>query len=276
MDLACEERSSDSPFVDRVWYSQGERPGPFISIAETQCELVVTKHKGKTFITARGPATSATSAEVPAETEFFGIQFRAGVFMPKLPPGTVMNRHEVNLPNASSDSFWLDGSVWQFPDYENADTFVDWLVQEGLLVYDPVVGEVLKGQLANLSLRTVQRRFLKATGLTYNALYQINRARYATLLLKNETAILEAVHEAGYFDQPHLTRALKHFIGLTPAQITDQNRSERLSFLYKTGPFGEITISQPKDEDEKNNRIRVSDVGWRDGSARKMVLSVSE
>jgi hypothetical protein len=127
-----------------------------------------------------------------------------------------------------------------------------------------------------MSLRTVQRRFLKATGLTYNTMFQIHRARYATLLLKNETPILEAVHEAGYFDQPHLTRALKHFIGLTPAQIMDQNRSERLSFLYKTSSFGEITISQPKDEDEKNNRIRVSDVGWRDGSARKMVIPVSE
>jgi len=42
------------------------------------------------------------------------------------------------------------------------------------------------------------------------------------------------VYEAGYFDQPHLTRALKHFIGLTPAQIMDRSRSQQLSFLYKT------------------------------------------
>jgi len=276
MDLVCDERLSDSPFVETIWYSQSERPGSFISIAETQCSLVVTKHKGKTFITARGPAKSATPAYEPAEAEFFGIEFKTGVFMPKLPPSMVMNRHDLNLPNASSDSFWLDGSVWQFPDYENADTFVDWLVQEGLLVYDPVVGEVLRGQPVEMSVRTVQRRFLQATGLTHNAMYQINRARYATVLLKEDTPILEVVHEVGYFDQPHLTRSLKQFTGLTPAQIADKNRIERLSFLYKTTSFGEVTIPQPKDEHEENNRIGIPDSGWRDGSARKMVLSVSE
>jgi len=37
---------------------------------------------------------------------------------------------------------------------------------------------------------------------------------------------------------PHLTRALKHFIGLTPAQIMDRSRSLQLSFLYKTAPLG--------------------------------------
>ncbi|HLO32819.1 MAG TPA: helix-turn-helix domain-containing protein [Anaerolineales bacterium] len=276
MDLVCDERPSDSPFVELVWQSQSEQSGSFISMAEAQCSLVVTKYQGKTFITVRGPATRATPAYGPAEAEFFGIQFRAGVFMPKLPPKLVMDRHELNLPNATGRSFWLNGSAWEFPDYENAETFVDWLIQEGLLAYDPVVGEVLKGHPAEMSLRTVQRRFLQATGLTQNTMYQINRARYATLLLREDMSILEAVHEAGYFDQPHLTRSLKQFIGLTPAQIADKTRTERLSFLYKTTSFGEATISQPKDEYEKNNRIRVPDVGWRDGSAREMVLSISE
>jgi AraC-like DNA-binding protein len=46
--------------------------------------------------------------------------------------------------------------------------------------------------------------------------------------------ILDAVHEAGYFDQAHLTRSLKRLIGQTPGQIA---RGEtQLSFLYKTAP----------------------------------------
>ncbi len=45
--------------------------------------------------------------------------------------------------------------------------------------------------------------------------------------------------------------------GLTPAQLMDQSRPERLSFLYKTIPFGHVTIQQPKDHNEKNNHIRV-------------------
>jgi hypothetical protein len=45
------------------------------------------------------------------------------------------------------------------------------------------------------------------------------------------------VHRAGYFDQPHLTRSVKHFIGQTPAQLLDEDRADQLSFLYKTQPF---------------------------------------
>jgi methylphosphotriester-DNA--protein-cysteine methyltransferase len=83
-------------------------------------------------------------------------------------------------------------------------------------------------------LRTAQRHFLRTTGLTHGAVRQIERARRATTLLQDGVSILDAVHEAGYFDQPHLTRSLKHFIGRTPAQIMDRNRSGQLSFLYKT------------------------------------------
>jgi AraC-like DNA-binding protein len=70
------------------------------------------------------------------------------------------------------------------------------------------------------------------------AVRQIECARYATLLLRQGLPILDVVYEAGYFDQPHLTRSLKHFIGQTPTQIMDASRAEQLSFLYKTAPVG--------------------------------------
>jgi len=236
MDLLCEERLSDAPFVDRVWRSEGERAGPFISMAEIECGLAVTKHGGKTTITLRGPATRATPAFCPPDAEFIGIQFTPGVFIPNLPAKMIMDRQDLNLPEANSKSFWLNGSAWQYPDYDNADTFVNWLVRAGVLVYDPIVGAVMRGQPVQMSLRTVQRRFLQATGLTHTTIYQIKRAQYATTLLKQGASILDTVHQAGYFDQPHLTRSIKHFIGLTPAQIIDQSRPERLSFLYKKNP----------------------------------------
>jgi AraC-like DNA-binding protein len=165
--------------------------------------------------------------------------------MPYIPAKMVIDRRDLSLPEATSKSFWLNSSAWEFPEYENADTFVDRLIRDGLLVCDPVVESTLKGEPVDLSLRTVQRRFLQATGLSYNTMYQIERARYATTLLKQGTPILDTVYQAGYFDQPHLTRSLKHFIGLTPAQIVDQDRRERLSFLYKTKPFTEATIQSP-------------------------------
>jgi methylphosphotriester-DNA--protein-cysteine methyltransferase len=144
----------------------------------------------------------------------------------------------VDLPTASRNSFWLAGSVWQFPDYDNADTFVARLVRQDLLAHESLVDAVLQGNpLKDRSLSTVQRRFLRATGLTQSAVRQIERARYALHLLQQGVSILDTVEQAGYFDQPHLTRSLKHFIGQTPVQIREQSRPEQLPFLYKTTPL---------------------------------------
>jgi AraC-like DNA-binding protein len=39
------------------------------------------------------------------------------------------------------------------------------------------------------------------------------------MLLEQGVSILDTVEQAGYFDQPHLTRSLKRYVGYTPAQI---------------------------------------------------------
>jgi AraC-like DNA-binding protein len=233
MDLTCDERLSDSPFIHSVWRNQGDG-GAFISIAQPLWNMVVTRFRDQAILTLRGPEIRATSAYSPAGAEFFGIMFKPGTLMPNFPARTLMDRSDVNLPEASSQTFWLNGASWQFPDFENAETFVSRLVRDGLLIYDPLVEKVLQGEPASLSLRTVQRRILTATGITHGTLSQIERARYATRLLKQGVSILDTVEQAGYSDQPHLTRALKHLIGQTPAQIMNANREERLSFLFKT------------------------------------------
>ncbi len=225
MKFIFEGRPSDSPFVETVWRTQSEGGGSFTSLAASNWEIVVTKQKGKTYLTVRGPETKAMPAPVPENAEFFGIVFKLGTFMPHLPARNLVNS-QMNLPEAASKSFWLHGAAWQFPDYENADTFVDRLVRNGLLVHDPVVEAVLQNQSQALSIRSVRRRFLQTTGLTHKAIQQIERARRAIALLQQGTSILDTVYEVGYFDQPHLTKSLKYFMGQTPSQIIRVNRSE--------------------------------------------------
>ncbi len=237
MDLTCEQRSSDSPFVESIWRSYSENGGAFISMAESQASLVVTKFKGRAFITLRGPATQAMPAYSPEDAEFIGIQLKPGVFIPDFPIALVSEGRDLNFPEAAHNSFWLKASAWEYPSFENADTFVERLIHDDLLVADPVVDAIISGQPVDMSVRNIRRRFLRATGLTYGALYQIERARYATALLKEGMPILDAVYEAGYFDQPHLTRALKQYIGLTPAQVMDESKRNPLSFLYNKNPL---------------------------------------
>jgi methylphosphotriester-DNA--protein-cysteine methyltransferase len=101
-----------------------------------------------------------------------------------------------------------------------------------VIARDPIVDAVMHKRSQTLSLRSTQRHFLRATGLTYSTWLQIERARYATNLLREGVSILDTVYQAGYFDQPHLTRSLRRRIGQTPAEIV--RGDQQLSLLYKT------------------------------------------
>ena len=236
ISLPGEERRSNSPLVERVWRSHSQRGGSFISTAGSHWEIVVTKQAHSTVLTVRGPETRATPAICPPDADFMGITFKAGAFMPQFPARMVMDRHDLNLPRAGSRSFWLDSAAWEFPNFENADTFVARLVRAGLLQHDPLVDVALQEQPSLFSRRTIQRRFLQVTGLTYNRVFQIQRAHYATNLLEQGLSILDAVEQAGYADQPHLNRAFRRFIGQTPGQIVSRKVDQPLSFLFKTSP----------------------------------------
>jgi AraC-like DNA-binding protein len=220
MIFSLEEQPLDSPFIERIWRAKIESVGTFISQAATHCEMVIIRYQGKTMVTVRGPETKASFLPVQwVGAEFFGITFITGVFVRQLPPRDLIDRRDANLPEASNQSFWLAGSPWQIPNYENADTFVNRLVRENLLVRDPVVEAVLEGRSPDFSIRSVQYRFLQSTGLTLATIHQIKRARLAATLLEQGVSILDAVHLTGYADQPHMTRSLKRYIGQTPAQV---------------------------------------------------------
>jgi hypothetical protein len=232
MFIFFEDRPSDSPFIDRVWRCHSERGGTFHSMAACHWEMVVTRHRGKAFLTVRGPETKATTAECPAEGEWVAIRFKLGTFMQLLPARDLSDRRDVTLPEATSRSFWLNGSTWEYPGFDNAETFVKRLAREDLIAVDLAVDATLRGEGQGLSTRSAQRHFLHATGVTQGTIRQIERARRATNLLKEGVSILDTVYQAGYFDQAHLTRSLKHFIGQTPAQVS--RAESQLSFLYKT------------------------------------------
>lgn len=225
-----EDRASDSPLVERVWRSRTEQAGEFVSIAESRAEIVVSSYQGQVTVTVRGPETRATRVPYPPDGQWLGIRLKPGARVVPQPASRLVNG-KVTLPQATRGSFWLNGSAWQVPDSGNADTFVEWLVRDGLLVIDPAVPAALHGEPSDSSPRTLQRRFLRATGVTQTMARQIERARYATLLLKSGVPIPMAAQEAGYFDQPHLTRSVRRFIGQTPGPAA------------RSGPAGSAVVS---------------------------------
>jgi hypothetical protein len=208
----------ESPFIQAVYQARSVGGGSFTSTAVSNWEMVVTKQKGKITISLRGPETKASPAPIPKDAEFLGIIFKHGTFMPQL-PGIKLVDNDIHIPETVKNSFQLFGDVWEFPSFENVDVFVNRLVRNDLLIHDPMVGDVLNGKMHDLSLRSVQRRFVQVTGLTYKTIQQIERARQVAALLQRGVPISEAAYQTGYFDQAHLTNSLRRFYGQTPAQI---------------------------------------------------------
>jgi len=232
MLLRFEHRLSDSPYIERVWRSHSLSGGSFYSMAEPNLELVIARVNGSTQVILRGPVTRASTADCPAGGEWLGIRFRLGTQLTRLPTATLLDHKSVVLPSEADGTFWLNRRWWEPLSYDNAEACVAELAAAGVINRDRVVETVLDRGGADISVRSVQRRFLQSTGLTREAFRQIERARHAAGLLRSGEGILDVVDQAGYFDQPHLNRALRRLIGPTPNDLA--HGQAQLSFLYKT------------------------------------------
>src|SRR5262249_15321861 len=194
-----EEACLDSLIIDKIWRARSEPVDSFTSVAVTHWEMVVTKRNGLTYLTVRGPETRATIVPIPEDAEFFGVQFRLGAFLQTLPVDQLVD-NALTLPGAGSRSFWLNGSAWEYPTFDNVDVFLRRLMRKGLVARDPVVEDVLQGRRTNLSLRSVQRRIRHVTGLTQAVIRQIERAHQAVALLEAGANILDVVERSDYAD----------------------------------------------------------------------------
>lgn len=225
MGFVHEERPSDSPYVETITRGYTVGNGQTIRPAESHWHMVLVRYQGERMLVLTGSLTTSGIVAYTAGAEILWIKFKLGTFMPHLPARDLRDKETI-LPEARRDSFWLKGSAWQFPDYDNVETFVDRLVRAQILVHDPLVQDVLQGQLPEIAPRTLRHRFLRSTGLTQGYIYQFERAKKAQELLQQGASILDTVDEAGYYDQPHLTRSLKQLTGYTPAQILKLNPSD--------------------------------------------------
>ena len=76
---------------------------------------------------------------------------------------------------------------------------------------------------ANLNRSQFSRDFKAATGSAPSALLRAHRLHVAaTLLRSTHMPIAEVALEAGYSDQPHMSRAVKSGFGLSPQQLRSQ------------------------------------------------------
>jgi len=212
------ERPSASPFVQNYAWGRTDDPGQTTHYPDGAWYMLLTRSQGRTRLAVGGPALCRWQQPHAAGTEWLGLRLALGAFLAPFPAQPFLNTL-VELPGAGPTTFWLYSAAWEFPTLENVDTFVERLVRAEVLRPEPVVAAVLRDQPPALAACTVRRRFQRATGLTPGQLHQVERVRHAARLLQQGVSILDTVAAAGYYDQPHLTRAMRRFLGQTPAHL---------------------------------------------------------
>jgi AraC-like DNA-binding protein len=218
MTFSAEGRLSDSPYIDSIWRGQAyDDTHVMMCPADGRLNIGIAKLNRRVKVTIEGPITQATPVTHIDGAEWLVIKFHLGVCLPCIPAKHLLDDKAV-LSDGRRTSFSLSGFVWPCFDFENAEVFVARLVREELLFANPVVISSLKDEPQTLSPRTVRDHFVRTTGLTQSHIRQIEKARAAMTLLQQDVPILDVVYEMGYADQAHLTRAMKRFMGYTPAQ----------------------------------------------------------
>ncbi|MFB8773915.1 helix-turn-helix domain-containing protein [Streptomyces broussonetiae] len=220
MELPIETRRSDSPWVDEVWTCTSEQVTEMTAVAGVRWGLVFWEQDGRAYTAVTGPETRTSTAPVPEGATFTGIEFAVGTSLRAVPTSALVDGG-VELPGTTRRTFRLDGARWETPGPDDAEALVDRLVRAGVVVRDPLVAEVLRGHSPAVSGRTVERRFRAATGLTRGAVRQIERARAAAGLLAAGAPAAHVVAELDYFDEPHLARALRSYVGRTAGQLRE-------------------------------------------------------
>jgi hypothetical protein len=220
--LRFETRASDSPWVDTVWTCTSGQVTEMTSVAVVSWGLVFWEREGRAYAGISGPETRTATAPVPEGATFVGIEFAVGTLLRAVPTPDLVDGG-AELPGATHKTFWLDGVRWETPGPDDAEALVDRLVRSGAVVRDPLVTEVRRGHRPAVSGRTVERRFRAATGLTQGAVRQIERARQASTLLAGGVPVGDVVSRLEYFDEPHLARALRRYIGRTARQLRERS-----------------------------------------------------
>ena len=218
MGMHLEARSSDSPWVASVWTCRSERVVEMTSVATETWGLVFWEQDAKAYATVTGPESRTSTATVPEGATFVGIQFAVGTSLRMIPTFALVDAG-IELPDATPRRFWLVGARWETPCSDDAEALVDRLVQHDVVVRDPVVTAVMNGRRTAVTDRTVERRFRASTGLSRRSIGQIGRARAAAERLASGGVVGEVVSSLGYYDEPHLARALRRYVGRTASQL---------------------------------------------------------
>src|ERR1700676_3281110 len=95
MNSLFEGRGSDSPYIEAVWRGLAGSDYAPICPASSHWHLLFLRQNGRVKVFVQGPLTRATPVTQAEGTEWFGITFQLGVFLPSVPIGNLLDERAI-------------------------------------------------------------------------------------------------------------------------------------------------------------------------------------
>ena len=213
-----EERRAAGPLVRTVWRAEVETPGTFPVVGSEYWGIsFIRRADGALAAELDGPRAHVTEVDGHLGESYWGVEMAAHVAIAGVSKDAILGQ-TVALPVVDGH-VELAGARWPVPAWTELEAWVARLATDGGLLVDEDIRRALSGDRVGAGDRTWQRRYRRTAGLTRRQVDQLRRAQHAYVLLQQGVSPAATAAQAGFADQPHLTRALRLIRGQTPAAI---------------------------------------------------------
>jgi len=214
------ERRNDivSPHIRSVTHTVFSGAGTLPMQPDGMWDIAILRNRQGVQVLRTGLTTRSIDFTYEDGDEILSLGFAASSFMPVM-PGEIMRDEGVLLERFGPDRFLLGTEAFEIPRLDNVEDFVRRLDAHEAVQRNGLVASIVAGHPDAATERTMQRHFLRTTGLTIKAYSQIERAQRAVALLEAGEPAAAVAFALGYSDQPHLIRSLRAIMGRTPRQI---------------------------------------------------------
>lgn len=227
--MAYRELPHTAPHIACLWERDGEPEGRRGRVLPDACVDVVWI--GERLVVA-GPATGPVLTDVPAGAPAFGVRFRIGAAGAALGvPASALLDATVPLEDVwGAAGARIAERVGAAPD--GLQVLAEAVARRGGI--DGAVRAAAKGEAPGIGERHLRRRFAAAVGYSPRTLQRILRfQRFLALARVPGRDLARLALDAGYADQPHLTRECTRLSGLAPAAL----------LATGAGPAGDASVS---------------------------------
>lgn len=214
--LRWKEHASELEAIDSVWTGVALETTPRTVLADPCISIILVRSSNSAEVILRGPETKPRGDILLPGYPWTGIRLRPGIQIKNFPTQKMTNSFQT-LPADSNGQFEFEGTLLQFPDFDNVEQLIKQMYDLGYIGGKVLHSEELPKQ--GMSLKSYSRYVKRNTGLSPYKLHQLQRMAEAMRLLREGMPGATVASQLGFADQAHLTRAAKQFLGHTPKEL---------------------------------------------------------